>query len=39
MRIERFKGFVKHHSTVEKYMDWMVFRDGWEGLSVSVGLD
>jgi hypothetical protein len=38
MRIERFRTFVKHHSTVEKYManrnpKEMVLRDRWEGLS------
>jgi hypothetical protein len=32
MQLERFRTFVKHHSTVEKYManknlNWMVFRD------------
>ena len=43
MRIKRFRTFVKHHSTVEKYManrnqNWMVFRDRWEGLSGAEGL-
>jgi hypothetical protein len=40
--VEVFSGnistFVKHHSTVEKYMSnrnpkWMVLRDRWEGLN------
>ena len=38
MRIERFRTFVKHHSTFEKYMAnrnpiWMVLRDRWERLN------
>jgi hypothetical protein len=37
-KIERFRTFVKHHSTVEKYIAnkypiWMVLRDRWEGLN------
>ena len=38
MKIERFITFVKHQSTVEKYIanrrqKWMVLRDRWEGLT------
>ena len=44
MRKERFRIYVKHHSTVEKYMEninkyWIVFRDRWEGLSGAEGSD
>ena len=44
MRIERFKTFVKHHSTVEIYMAnrnpiWMVLRDRWEVLNRVEGWD
>ena len=44
MRIQRFRNFVKHHSTVEKYMTnrnpiWMVLRDRWEGLKGAEGWD
>jgi hypothetical protein len=40
MRIERFSTFVKHHSTVGKYMPnrnpkWIV----WEGLNGAEGWD
>ena len=34
MRIERFRTFVKHHSTVEKYMDGV---QRWEGLNGAEG--
>ena len=42
MRIERFRTFVKHHSTVEKYMAnrnpiWMVLRDRGEVLNLGDG--
>ena len=44
MRIERFRTFVKHHSTVEKYMayrnpKWTMLRDRWEGLNGAEGCD
>jgi hypothetical protein len=44
MRIGRFKSFVKHHSTVEKYManknpKWMMLEDRWERLSGAEGWD
>jgi hypothetical protein len=44
MRIERFRTFVKHHSTVEKYIAnrnpiWMVLRDRWEVLNGAEGWD
>ena len=44
MRIERFNYFVKHHSTVEKYManrnpKWLMLRDRWEGWSGTEGWD
>ena len=44
MRIERFRAFVNHHSTVEKYVAirnpmWMVLRDKLEGLNGAEGLD
>jgi hypothetical protein len=44
LRIERFRTFVKHHSTVEKCMAiknpiWMVIRDRWEGLNGAEGWD
>ena len=44
MRIERFRTFVKHHSTVEKYMAnrnprWMALRYRWQWLNGAEGWD
>ena len=44
MRIGRFNYFVKHHSTVEKYManrnpKWMMLRDRWVGFNGAEGWD
>jgi hypothetical protein len=44
MRIERISTFVKHNSTVEKYVansnpKWMMLRDRWEVLHGAEGWD